>query len=241
MKNDGYLENELLDACAYGDILRIKRLLSSVTNIDYQNAQGETALMQSVCHGHHDIVELLIDNKANLEITDCNGNTALIYAAIQREILSLSTLLSANANVDHQNSSGDTALIISSEIGDEYIVEKLLENGANKDIVNSDKSTAFDMSQNNPYIQVLLNPELINKQDKQGRTLLLNALLIHNEKLTLFLINKGANFDIMSSFGKSPYDLMVEKNFESDILNTLKEKLILDKMIDNDVTSTFSL
>jgi ankyrin repeat protein len=71
------------------------------TNINTQNRQGQTALMQSCIHGSGDIFIFLIENNANIKVKDNSGKTALDYAIMHNrpEMIEFLLLSGADANL----------------------------------------------------------------------------------------------------------------------------------------------
>lgn len=81
----------------------------------------------------------------------------------------------------------------------------------------------------------------INKKDKNGDTLLSVACKKKNEKAILFWYSKGANFHIINNEGRSAYSQLKEYNDLSSALQSLKDQLILNEMIDDQADCSLSL
>lgn len=96
--------------------------------------------------------------------------------------------------------------------------------------------------ENRDYISmVLLDINLLNYQDRLGETLLLKSCTYLNEKVILFLYEKGADFFIQDNGGHSAFDQLSLKRKLPDSLQALKEKLILQKSIDYNDEFNFGL
>ncbi len=82
-------------------------------NINYQNKDGETALMNF--HGYSHGVKTLLNHGADPNLEDKKGETALFYcfqppSKIQEQVSSAATLLQHAINLNHQNHKGETFL-----------------------------------------------------------------------------------------------------------------------------------
>src|SRR5581483_2894385 len=99
--------------------------ISATTDINIQDAQGNTALIWTVRRGYTGIVMMLLNNGADVNMQDHAGNTALIWATYdgRKEIVEL--LLNKNANVNIQAKNGNTALILATRYGHKKIVKML--------------------------------------------------------------------------------------------------------------------
>ena len=72
----------LLEAVNVGDTEAVSFLIKLGANIDYQDEEGKTALMNACENKYIEIVELLLEFNANLSLTTANGHTALIISVI---------------------------------------------------------------------------------------------------------------------------------------------------------------
>ena len=80
-----YSEGEnsvLLTAAARGREEMVRLLLSHRPELDIQNEDGPTVLIEAVRHCTNDTLDILLQNGPNLNLQDCNGGTALICAAV---------------------------------------------------------------------------------------------------------------------------------------------------------------
>lgn len=70
-----YYQTALQDAIFYGNLRIAELLITSGTNLDIKNIDGETALHIAAKYGHADIIKMLIDAGASLDIRDEEGHT----------------------------------------------------------------------------------------------------------------------------------------------------------------------
>ena len=61
-------------------------LLQRGAEIDLQNSNGDTALMDAAGQGHERVVELLLQRGAEINLQDSDGDTALMDAAYDDQV-----------------------------------------------------------------------------------------------------------------------------------------------------------
>lgn len=177
-----FLDWSALHVLAYFGILgKAKRLIEQGANInESENELGITALHCAVHRGHEEMVDLLIEHNANLNATSKDGSTALHIAAEQGHRKLIKTLLNRRINSRTANLQGSTAL--QSAVGtasDEATVPLLIK-------------SRFDMDVQNTVT---------------GNTALHLAVELKRPRILLFLIEKGANLNILNRQGLTPLQL----------------------------------
>lgn len=73
------LNQELLEACHYGSVEKVKNAIEKGADVNYTGEYGMTCLMHAVWMGHLKIVKLLIKQGVNINATN-KGWTALNFA-----------------------------------------------------------------------------------------------------------------------------------------------------------------
>ena len=234
---------EFFRACLIGDVEKVASLLDTV-NINSRDIDNKTTgLMQAAWNGKTQVVKLLLQHGASIDLQDVDGETALMAAidhsrTIPKNIVR--ALIDGGANLNIQNKSGWTALMMAAQMKKLVdIVEILLKSGAKTDIKNNCGDTALDKAIENQNIRAvfLFNPDMINEQDDEGRTWLMQACSSKDEDEILFLYEKGADFFIFDfdedeSKRQSAYDILVAHETLSTKLQALKEILMLDNFVD---------
>lgn len=174
----------------------------------------------------------------NVNHSDELGNTGLILSSWNGHQEIVEILLNNNASLDEQNKWGWSALMWSSMSGYFDIVKLLCENGASNTIKNNDGDTAYDLValQKNIPLMYFFNNEIINEQDEAGNTFLYKACRIINEDNILFLYERGADFFHENIKGVTPHEVLCWHKDLSGRLQALKEKLMLDKILDDDIS-----
>ncbi|XP_041379641.1 ankyrin repeat and protein kinase domain-containing protein 1-like [Gigantopelta aegis] len=167
-------EQSLLQAAQTGHNNDATLLLELRADIDYQNEEGQTALMLATNGEHENVVQTLISAGAKVDIQDNDGDTALMIACknnscsmvdlllqakanpdIQRQDV-VKLLLKENVNPNHQRQrDGVTALILASEKGHHQVVELLLKENADSNLQKEDGWTALMSASQNGHHQVV--------------------------------------------------------------------------------------
>lgn len=127
----------------YGGIELANEMIASGANLDVQDQEGSTVLMNSVVYGKLELFKDMITSGANTDVQDNEGETALIIASYSCEMTSFLTyLIDANANLDIQDDNGTTALMHST-FSELSILQALVDGGAQLDIRDNDEQTAL--------------------------------------------------------------------------------------------------
>jgi len=158
------------------DIVGVQAAIDAGANVNWQNNQGDAALIQAASNDSIDITQILINAGADINIQDDQGNTALMWAKNN----TISMLLYAGANLDLQSSSGNTALMLAVRFGELDIIQKLLRAGANINLQNNEGQTALMIAEYKglPYLETFLiaiiNANRSEDFNENGKELLKN-------------------------------------------------------------------
>lgn len=125
------LNNELLEATSDSEVKTslVLRLLRQGADVNVQDEDGSTPLINCAWSGGKDLVQILLKKGADVSKTNRQGITALTQAAIRKYSDIVEVLLNTDASKDSNQL--NIALIEMALYGDEKLVEKLLELGAN--------------------------------------------------------------------------------------------------------------
>lgn len=169
-----------LEAAGTGNLSALKQYQSKNGNLDAQNKQGLTPLMQAAATGQKKVVDFLLQHKADLELQNKNGDTALVMALANDQDAIAVQLIKAGAKT--------TVL-----------------GGENKNnLVFMAASTNCDQALK---LLVQKNPELVNAQNQKGDSALHEAARFGSEKTLYILLAAGARKDLKNNEGKTPPDL----------------------------------
>lgn len=181
-------------------------------------------------HGQIRVVAQLI-GQVNIDTQD-NEGTGLMLASSRGNSEIVELLIDKGANLNICNNKGQTALHLAAR-GFEEIVHLLVNAGADSTIRDNENKTAIDMAKEGQnFISVfLLNKALIDEQDEDGNTMVIKACSMKLPHEIIFLQKNGADMFIKNNMGSSAYDILLNQTVLHEELQALKEKLILEQVI----------
>lgn len=93
-----------MEAAAIGDVESVKYLLTITKDIDDENEDGTTALIEASRNGYVQVITLLLDAGADIEHYDeMWGDTPLLKAAYNCRPMAVRLLVERGANILHQD------------------------------------------------------------------------------------------------------------------------------------------
>eukprot|EP01084_Bolivina_argentea_P236823 398157_1 len=211
----------LLFAAKHGSLECSKIFIEMGVDVNFQNMNGETALMLSSQNGHTEVVELLLSHNvgADANVTDKNDRTALFHAVTSGSIECVKILLSSNKiNINHQDNFMNVLMfalyIRRRDIRNTYTeCLKLLYGDLGPDDTNvnsfsdTDEETVLLWSDKNKQIEcveVLLSHGAdINAQDKYELTPLMHAVCHGRVNLVELLFKYNPDINIVNKFGQT--------------------------------------
>ena len=203
----------------------VKLLIENGADVNTHGENRETALMYASIRNNQDMAELLIENGADANTKDGKGSIALNGAAITGNVELVNYLIQNGADVTNIDKNGNSVIL---EILSVLLLinEELLERMRINKSMSSYKKDMFKI------IKLLINTGTdINKQNKEGHTALISAVIFKRKDLVKLLIKNGADVNYKGSLSMNalmmtlfPSSLMryVMNNF-SYIENTITE------------------
>lgn len=168
----------LIKAAGEENLNAVNKLIAKGVNIDYQDANGNTALIEAVSIQNHEIVGRLLKAGANVALKDKHDRTALMYAAmgLNRQILEDVFFEAPDDQqlviADYVDKNGKTALIHAADGGGNKNTLFLLKRGADPNIADDAGLTALFYSirseQSNAVIKEFIQRGAKTEIDKQG-------------------------------------------------------------------------
>ncbi|KAK7805303.1 hypothetical protein U0070_027142 [Myodes glareolus] len=152
-------EQDLIVAVKNGDVSCVQKLVAKVKaaktkllgstkrlNINYQDADGFSALHHAALGGSLELIALLLEAQATVDIKDSNGMRPLHYAAWQGRLEPVRLLLRASAAVNAASLDGQIPLHLAAQYGHYEVSEMLLQHQSNPCLVNKLKKTPLDLA-----------------------------------------------------------------------------------------------
>lgn len=232
-------EIEFLDACKYGDMTKFNALVDSV-DINFQDEDGCSAIMEAANHNKIEIVKKLIEKQVNLEFKDEDEFTALMLASEAGFTDVVELLINGGANINHYTISSKWNSLMSAAQHGFTEIAKLFK-GADLDLINIYGKSAYDIAfLNNHYpIMYELDNSIIN--GASGNTILMHACRCKLEENILFLYEKDVDFYFKNNQGESAIDILQNHDELPEKLQALMEMLVLEQSIAEEVDIKYSL
>ncbi|XP_049633475.1 caskin-2 isoform X1 [Suncus etruscus] len=152
-------EQDLILAVKNGDVPGVQKLVAKVKaaktkllgstkrfNVNYQDADGFSALHHAALGGSLELIALLLEAQATVDIKDSNGMRPLHYAAWQGRLEPVRLLLRAAAAVNAASLDGQIPLHLAAQYGHYEVSEMLLQHQSNPCLVNKAKKTPLDLA-----------------------------------------------------------------------------------------------
>eukprot|EP01084_Bolivina_argentea_P236824 398159_1 len=215
----------LFSAAQHGSLECSKIFIEMGVDVNFQNMNGETALMLSSQNGHTEVVELLLSHNvgANVNAIDKNDRTALFHAVTSGSIECVKILLSSNKiNINHQDQFEINILMLAlsirkacADIINTYAeCFKLLQSsvyGPDDTNINSfldtDEETVLvwaDKNNQMECIEVLLSHGVdINAKDEYELTALMHAVCHGTVNSAELLFKYNPDINIVNKFGQT--------------------------------------
>ncbi|XP_062617134.1 ankyrin repeat and KH domain-containing protein mask-like [Saccostrea cucullata] len=147
-------------------------LLQNLANVNIQDANDNTPLLQASKRNNYGISCLLLENSADLNLCDRNGNTPLHHACYNGNEKMVTLFLHRGADINSLNKNGETPLIIACKNNQEWMFNLLFEKGADINMQSKNGDTALliaSRNMNDIIVKRLLN-RLSCKQDINSNT-----------------------------------------------------------------------
>jgi ankyrin repeat protein len=141
--------NDLFDALLTEDLTLLTELLEAGCDVNAQDEEGRTALIQATLYNNVEVVQILIEHGANVNTQDFfNGYAALHLAARNYSLELLQLLLKHKAEVDIKDINGNTPLYLAviNANGKDGAIQRLLQNGADRNSTNNQGFSPLELA-----------------------------------------------------------------------------------------------
>jgi len=195
-------DTPLLQACYKNSLEVISFLLKHTDAINHSNKKGITALTNAIKGNSPKIIELLLKNGADVSVLDKKGNNLMSYLI---------------ESYSHKNEKAFNHKIVVLETS-----------GLDVSAIQKNGNTLYHLAIKKQSIALLkcikkFNQN-INAKNNDGYTVLQKTVLIaKNTDIIKYLIEEGANINVMTAFKESIYDLAKEnESLKNEDLEFLK-------------------
>lgn len=138
--------DKLRNSAARGEVKDLLDSLLQGADVDGQDIDGKTAMINAAWRGRPEIIEILLDHGTDIEIADLRKRTPLMWGAINGQSSVVTTLINAGAELDIPDDENVTALMRAAWNGHLKIVNQLLAAGANPNRQDSKGRSALDLA-----------------------------------------------------------------------------------------------
>jgi ankyrin repeat protein len=181
------------------------------SEVDAQNATGETPLFTAVKYNSPSTIRTLVANGASIKRWDKIGNTALHAAVRWRAREAGATLISLDIDVNAYALNGKTALHDAVRLGYTDMETLLTRNDANVNVRDADGNTplmeAIAGGFAEPVRRLAALGAEINSRNTAGDTPLHLAVKTNRGDIAEMLLNLGASIHARNAQGQTPFRL----------------------------------
>jgi ankyrin repeat protein len=231
----------LTSAARLGNIGVVQLLLTSGASPNKTDANGKTPLIAAAREGRMEVVALLIQMGAKLDKQDKFGDTALFKAVFGEHLPVVEALLAAGAAVNLPSKDGETPLFRAVSKFP-AAVDALLAAGANPNLVHTGLNISpLHMAVQSGESKFEITKKLVDKgadvnaAGVNGHTPITFAIERKWIQGIQYLLEKGANVDILVQYNGGPYTPIGIAIETSEGLDNEITNLLIDKSTNVDV------
>lgn len=134
----------LLEATRTGNTGQVAAHVYWKSELNIQDAEGNTALHMACRYGFYSIASLLINGGSSHSIQNSDGYTPLAVAIENKQSDATSLLLEADADLEVVNKRKETLVHIAARVGDNTALKLLITKHVDVNEIDADGWTAFD-------------------------------------------------------------------------------------------------
>ena len=195
---------ELFSALKNNDLNGVKLALTNGVSANSYDEDSDHVLMYAALYSSIDIMQLLLEKGSNPNAKNMMDETPLMWSV--HDAAKTKLLLDHGADINAKAKSGNTALLVASVgFGKYEIIKFLLDRGADPLVINNKKENALMRAAlfgDTATISLLLSKGIdINAMAGDSTTALINSIFNVNRLVTIQLLERGADADLVSNFG----------------------------------------
>ena len=196
---------DILEAAAVGNTASIQRHLKQGTSIETKDEYGRTALMQA--SNHCEVVEFLLNNGANVNSVDSSGKTALIFSVFAGNLRTTQLLLTRGADAQLRDTSGKLPVTYAWEASNYEMLQVFYDAEPKFDL-----ALAAVFGELETIKEILREGGNIDKKNEFGETALTAAIGRDNIDVTEYLIQAGANVNLIGRYSSPLVSAILKRN-----------------------------
>ncbi|XP_055865010.1 putative ankyrin repeat protein RF_0381 isoform X2 [Biomphalaria glabrata] len=191
-----------------GDVNKVLLMLTSGTDIDTTNDDGQTAIINAVSRCHDTLLEALIYKGADINKKSLRGVAAIHLAAEHGFEQIAMKLIKHGCDINVRDTNGDTPLLVATRNGHLGVMQMLHSARADLDCTSIDGSTPLTVATEFEHVDMVKflvkNGSKVNARRVDGRTALLLATEKRNCPIAEVLCRHSADVNAVGEFGFTP-------------------------------------
>ena len=205
----------------------LKKLISSVADINHKDKDGWSLLHWATENEHIEVLEYVLSLGLDVNVVDNNGWTPLFCAAKNNSNVEfLKKLIAFDADINHKDKDGRTLMHFVAGNGQIEVLEYILSLELDVNVTDNDGLTPlFYAAINNSNVEVLkkliASGADINHKDKGGWSLLHCAAINEHIEVLEYVLSLGFDVNDVSNNGMTPLFCAAKDNSNVEVLKKL--------------------
>ncbi len=211
-------DKAIKEAILYGNVANLQTLVSSKVDVNKEDENGQSPLVQASEARKSSLVEVLLNANADINAFDRHhGTFGIIRAAQLGDVGLLKALVAAGRDVNVQKPTGEIPLISAARVGKTEAVQFLLDSGAKVDAQDSQGMTALALAAAWGHTNTVRVLERANAnkeaKDINGNTPLMQATFGNRVATVEALRDAGARTDVVNENGQTAVAISASRGF----------------------------
>lgn len=203
-------------------------------DINARNQEGESLLHTAIKYDNEYAFDLLMRSYINVNLKNNNGDTPLIYSIIYNKLAYFKRLVREHANINLANNRNETPIMIALDHNKIDMAKILFDENADLSIKNENEETIFFSlirSHNLELFSKMIksNRSFISSTNYSKRSLLHQAVMVDDFKITKYLLDQGLLPNLEDNFGETPIFFAVRNNNEEIVSLLIERGALIEK------------